>query len=571
MSRGRNRKVKQLPVLRFRLLVVLGFLTLACSALLARAIDIQVVRKDFYQSQGDARHLRVVGMPTMRGKIFDRNGEVLAVSTPVESVWVHPSRALENPERIQVLAQLLSLEPGKLLQRLSQRSNREFVYLKRHVSPELAQAVRDLGAPGVFLQREYRRYYPAGESTAHVLGFTNIDDEGQEGLELAYNDWLKGSPGRKRVIKDSRGRVIENVERLEEARPGRDLTLSIDRRLQYLAYRELKATVMEHGADSGSVVLLDAETSEVLAMVNYPSHNPNRRAKPTDGSLRNRAVTDFFEPGSVIKPFTVAAALESGQFNENSRLDTSPGLMQIGNYTVHDVRDFGVIDVTQVLQLSSNVGVVQLAAGLKPEHFWDMLNRFGFGRVTGSGFPGESPGLLSHHTRWRDVEQQAMAYGYGLAVTTLQLAQAFAVLANEGRVRAPSFIAAAENPDDAVVDPDLTQDILRMLESVTEPGGTGTLAELDNYRVAGKTGTSRKATGQGYGDRYVAGFGGVAPAANPRLVGVVTINDPKGESYYGGQVAAPLFSRVMQGGLRLLSVPPDHHDVALASNDGAGQ
>lgn len=571
MSRSRNRKVKQLPVLQFRLIVVLGVLTLACSALLARAIDIQVVRKDFYQSQGDARHLRVVSMPTTRGKIFDRNGEVLAISTPVESVWVHPSRALENPEQLQVLAQLLKLEPGKLLQRLSQRSDREFVYLRRHVSPELAQAVRDLGAPGVFLQREYRRYYPAGEVTAHVLGFTNIDDEGQEGLELAYNNWLKGLPGRKRVIKDSRGRVIENVERLEEARPGRDLTLSIDRRLQYLAYRELKATIMEHGAASGSVVLLDAATSEVLAMVNYPSHNPNRRAKPTDGSLRNRAVTDFFEPGSVIKPFTVAAALESGQFHENSRLDTSPGLMQIGNYTVHDVRDFGVIDVTQVLQLSSNVGVVQLAAGLQPEHFWDMLNRFGFGRVTGSGFPGESPGLLSHHTRWRDVEQQAMAYGYGLAVTTLQLAQAFAVLANDGRVRAPSFIAAAENPDDAVVDPDLTQDILRMLETVTAPGGTGTLAELENYRVAGKTGTSRKATGQGYGDRYVAGFGGVAPAAAPRLVGVVTINDPKGESYYGGQVAAPLFSRVMQGGLRLLSVPPDDPGMALASRAGGGR
>ena len=569
--RKKNRSAQPPPVLRFRFYVVLAVLTLACGALLARTVELQIIRKDFYQQEGDARYLRTVKMPASRGSIVDRNGEPLAVSTPVDSVWANPKDALEHPDKLAEVAQLLNQDSAELSRRLSQRIGREFVYLRRHVKPELSDQIAKLDAPGVSLQREYRRYYPAAETTAHVLGFTDIDDRGQEGLELAYDEWLSGEAGAKRVIKDSRGRIVEDVELVKPVRPGGELTLTMDRRIQYLAFRELHRSVVAHGAESGSVVVLDPRTSEVLAMANYPSFNPNGRNKGGAASHRNRAVTDFFEPGSVMKVFTIAAALESGKFTPRTRINTSPGWIQLGPYTAHDARDFGVLDVTGILTKSSNVGAVRMTSDLSAKYVHDNLRRFGFGRVTGSGFPGESPGLLSDHSRWREVEKSAISYGYGLAVTPLQLAQAFGVIANGGRMRAPTFVKGARNPAEAVIDPGIAADLRQMMETVIAPGGTGTAAKVAHFRVAGKTGTSRKASGQGYANQYVASFGGFAPATDPRVVVLVSVNDPAGEDYHGGDVAAPIFAAVAEGALRLMDARPDAPVVAGSPPYGEGE
>ncbi|MDJ0655321.1 MAG: penicillin-binding transpeptidase domain-containing protein [Xanthomonadales bacterium] len=545
-----------IEISRGRFYGTLMFLGLCLALLVARAIDLQVLRKDFYQHQGDVRHVRQVPIPASRGMILDRNGEPLAISTPVESIWCNPRELLKAPERIHELARLLELDGDALLQKLGQRSEREFVYIKRRVSPALAAQVSALELPGVELQREYRRFYPTGEVTAHVLGFTNIDDQGQEGLELSFDEWLQGAAGSKRVIKDLHGRVIENVEMVDEPHPGRDLVTSIDRRLQYLAYRTLKGAVMEFQAQSGSAVVLDVTNGEVLAMVNQPSYNPNQRSSRYE-SMRNRAVTDFFEPGSVIKPFTVAAALESGQFTPASMVETSPGMHQVGTFTIRDARDFGTLDMAGILVQSSNVGASKLALSMDAQHLWDVYRRFGFGEVTGSGFPGESPGMLPDHSRWREVERSAVSRGYGMSTTPLQLAQAYAVIANGGRIRAPTFVKGAANPDNAVLDPALAAQMVGMLEQVTAPDGTGHRAALANYRIAGKTGTSRKASNAGYNNRYVATFAGVAPASDPRVVVVVSVNDPATEEYYGGQIAAPAFRAIMDASLRLMDLPPD--------------
>lgn len=554
MSR-RRRQVQRRS--RGRYLTVVGAFVVGVAVLIGRAADIQLIRNEFYQQQGDARHVRQVPLMAMRGAILDRNGEPLAVSSPVASVWGHPGEMLTYADRLPELAQVLGLDAEALARQLGQRSSREFVYIKRHVNPAIAEAVADLAMPGVALEREYRRFYPAGEATAHVLGMTDIDERGQEGLELAFDDWLAGSFGAKRVVKDLHGRTVENVELVRQPRPGRDLVTTLDRRLQYLAYRALKAAVAEHLAGSGSVVVLDAATSEVLAMVNLPSYNPNDRSRSPGASIRNRAVTDFFEPGSVLKPFTIAAALESGRFRPETLIDTSPGFVKVGSYTIRDFRDYGTLDLTGILTKSSNVGATKLALSLDAGHLWDIYQRFGFGVVSGSGFPGESPGLLPHFDRWREVEQAAIAYGYGLSTTTLQLAQAYAAIANRGRIRAPTFVRGSINPDSAVIDPALADRLIAMLETVTAEAGTGTRAAIPNYRVAGKTGTSRKASGDGYDDRYVATFAGLAPASAPRLVVVVAVNDPGSEAYYGGQVAAPVFREVMAAALRLQGIPPD--------------
>ena len=550
-------------LLRSRLYFVMAGFCLLSTALIARAFDLQVLRKDFYQDQGDARFLREVSIPTTRGMILDRNGEPLAVSTPVESVWANPKELLLARAELPRLAPLLGMDADTLEQRLTQRTDKEFVYLRRQMKPADAELVRALKIPGVNLQREYRRYYPAGELLAHIVGFTNIDDQGQEGLEAMYNDWLKGAPGAKRVIRDRKGQTVQEVEMVRAAEPGHDLKLSIDRRVQYVAYRELKATITEHRAASGSVVVLDVSNGEVLAMVNQPSYNPNQREHTDKSQLRNRAVTDVFEPASIIKPFTVAAALESGQFQSTTLIDTSPGTLVVGNHTVPDVRNFGVLDLTGILKKSSNVGATRLALALKSDHLWDAFHRFGFGQVTGSFFPGESPGSLPDFRRWSDLEKATLSYGYGLSVTPLQMAQAYAALANHGRIRKPTFVRGSINPDSAVIDPKLADEIVHMLEAVTVPGGTGLRARVMHYRIAGKTGTARKAGPAGYARRYIAGFAGIAPASNPRFVAVVMINDPKGEAYYGGQIAAPLFARVMAGTLRLMDVPPDDIKPAL--------
>ncbi len=546
---------------------------LLCSiALVARAVNLQVVDTEFLQDQGEARYLREVVVPTRRGNILDRNGEPLAVSTPVDSVWVNPKMLLQSPEDIQPLADVLAVDADEIERRLTQRSTREFVWLRRRLHPDVASQIKALKLHGVFLQKEYRRFYPAGEVTSHVIGFTNIDDVGQEGLELAYNDWLQGKPGIKRIIRDRLGRTVEHVEMVRESVPGHDLSLTIDRRLQYLAYRELKRTVLKHGARSGSVVLLDVKTGEVLAMVNQPSYNPNHSNMDSEG-LRNRAVTDVFEPGSVMKPFAVASALETGRWTPTTPIDTTPGYINISGHTINDHHNYGPIDVTRLITKSSNVAATKIALDLESEHMWNTYNRFGFGDVTGSGFPGESAGVLRNHRRWRRVEQATLSYGYGISVTALQLAEAFAALADDGRLRRPSLVMGAANPPTSILDPAIARQVSSMLETVTGPEGTGKGARVDNYRVSGKTGTSRKASASGYASRYIASFAGFAPSSDPRLVGVVVINDPSGKVYYGGLVAAPLFSDVMTGALRLLDIPPDNYEgmiVQAAGTSGEG-
>lgn len=547
-----------------RVWITAGLMLLAAVAVVARAVNLQVMETEFLQSQGEARYLREVSIPTVRGTILDRNGEPLAVSTPVESVWAHPGELLQAADRIPMLAGLLEADAEDMERRLTQRASREFVWLRRQINPDLAQKIRELEIPGVFLQREYRRFYPTGEVTAQVLGFTNIDDMGQEGLELAYNDWLQGQPGAKRVIKDRFGRIVQNVELIREASPGRDLRLTIDRRLQYLAFRDLKSAVMEYGARSGSVVVLDVDSGEILAMVNYPSYNPNASTRHPSEGLRNRALTDVLEPGSVIKPFAVAASMEAGIARRDMVVDTSPGVINISGHDIRDVRNYGELTVEKILTKSSNVGVVQLALSMDARHLWSMYSRFGFGSVAGTGFPGESAGVLRDYERWRKLEQATLAYGYGLSVTPLQLARGMAAIADDGRLRQPTFIADSNNPPHSVLDPSLAKQLVGMLETVTGPEGTGQAARVEGYRVAGKTGTSRKAAAGGYGDRYVASFAGFAPVSDPELVAVVVINDPSGEHYYGGQVAAPLFSDVMAAGLRLFNVPPDDPGMLLA-------
>lgn len=542
----------------WRSALVVALFFAGAALMVARAFELQVLRKDFLQDQGQARHLRVVEMPTHRGMITDRHGEPLAVSTPVASVWVNPKELGENARRLPEIAAILDEEPGSLLSLVAERSDREFVYLKRQVMPQAAEEIAELAIPGVHLQREYRRFYPAAEVTAHLVGFTNIDDRGQEGLELAYDQWLSGEPGSKRVLRDRLGRTIEDIEQLREPNPGKDLRSSIDLRLQYLAYRELKSAIQQHDAVSGSIVVLDATTGEVLALANQPSFNPNNRAELRGSNARNRAVTDVFEPGSSFKPFPIIAALETGRYRPSTTVDTSPGFIKVGGYTIPDKRNYGVIDVTTVLAKSVNVGASKIALSLEREQLWSVLARFGFGSITGSGLPGETGGVLPHWQRWRDVTQATLSYGYGLSVTPLQLAQAYGIIAADGISRPVSFVAGQPAAGERVIQGQSARDMRRMLETVVTPGGTGERAAVSGYRVAGKTGTARKAVAGGYADdRHIAVFAGMAPVSDPRLVTVIVINEPRRKNYYGGEIAAPVFANVMAGGLRLLNVPPD--------------
>ena len=540
---------------------------LICSvALVARAVNLQVMETDFLKGQGEARYLREVTIPSTRGVISDRNGEPLAVSTPVDSVWVHPGQLLEYPEDIKPLALLLGADAEDVERKLTQRATRQFVWLKRRLNPEIASRIVALDLHGVYLQKEYRRFYPAGEVTSHVIGFTNIDDVGQEGLELAYDNWLAGRPGSKRVIRNRKGEAVEEVALIRESQPGQDLRLTIDRRLQYLAYRELKSTVLKHGARSGSVVVLDVDTGEVLAMVNQPSYNPNDPAGHDTDGMRNRAVTDVIEPGSVMKPIAIASVLENNIAGPTTPVETSPGYTVISGHTIRDHNNYGLLDVTGVITKSSNVGVTQLALQLEPEEMWDTYRRLGFGEATGTGFPGESAGVLRNHRRWRRLEQATISYGYGISATPLQMAQAYAAIANGGKLRQPAFIQGSNNPPISAIDSGIANQVAAMLETVTSKAGTGKRARVANYRIAGKTGTSHKASASGYADsRYVSSFAGFGPVSNPRLVCVVVINDPTGDEYYGGLVAAPLFSTVMTGAMRLMNIPPDNYPAMIAS------
>ena len=565
-SKPRNRAQFNL---RGRLLLVTGALGLCSLALVGRAVDLQIVDNAFYREQGNERFLREIAIPTSRGMITDRNGEPLAVSSPVESVWGNPQELLKSPDRLPALAKALDVPLEQLTLKLSQRSDKEFVYLKRRINPDEARAILAHRIPGVFSQREFRRFYPQGEALAHVLGFTNIDDRGQEGVELAFDDWLRGTPGVKKVIRDRRGRIVENVDLVRPAQPGKDLTLSIDRRIQFLTYRELKRALLETGAASASAVVLDVNTGEVLAMANLPSFNPNNVNSANRDAHRNRAVTDLMEPGSTMKPLTVAAALEAGVITPHTRFDTNPGWISNGRYRTTDHHNYGVLDTTGVITKSSNVGASLIVRRLPDQRFYEFVRRFGYGSSTHSGFPGEAAGLFPSPARWSGTTKQTMSYGYGLNVTPLQIARAYAALGNAGRAMTPTFVKGQRSEPRQVVSPELAREIVRMMQTVTEPGGTATEGAILGYHVAGKTGTARKASGGGYSRRYVSYFAGLVPVDKPRFAMVVAVNDPTIGSYFGGLVAAPVFKHVMDGALRLMDVPPDDIDTWLAAQAAA--
>ncbi len=554
------RKTKPVVWKRWRSTALLVVFIMAGSILEGRVLYLQILEKDFLAAQGDDRHVRTVQISAHRGPITDRYGETLAVSTPVDSIWAAPQELKPALERLDELAEVLELDADWLARRITSNLDREFVYLRRHMRPDDAARALQLGLPGVRTLREYHRFYPTGEVAGHLIGFTDIDDRGQEGLELAYDHWLSGDTGAKRVLQDRLGRVIEDVDLISAAQPGRTLKTSIDLRIQYLAYRELKRAVVDSKALSGSVVVLDATNGEVLAMVNQPAYNPNDRAQLDVARYRNRAVTDIFEPGSSFKPFVMAAALESGRYEPRSIIDTSPGILRVGGKILtRDNDNLGKIDLATILAKSSNVGAARLGLELDREQLWAVLSSFGIGRLTNSGFPGESAGVLNDPRHWQPVGQATLAYGYGLSVTALQLAQAYGVIAADG-MRWPISMLAQDLPmaGERVVSVDTAHALRAMLETVVSPVGTGQLASIANFRVAGKTGTAKKFGVGGYSDgRYFAVFAGLAPVSEPRLVAVVVIDEPQGEDYSGGEIAAPVFARILSGAMRLLAIPPD--------------
>lgn len=560
MSRQSKRQV--LPQWRFRLTVTL--LAGLASLLVWRVLCLQVLDTDrgyeFLQGQGDARTVRTEHIPAYRGVISDRNGEPLAVSTPVASVWINPRRMGDDRQRWPELARRVGMSERQLAKKIADNRSRQFVYLQRQMTPADAEQVLALKIPGVNVQREYKRYYPAGEVAAHLVGFTDIDDRGQEGVELAFNDWLQGEDGSKVVLKDLHGKVFRDIGEAKPASPGKDLMLSIDIRLQHLAYRELKAAMKRYSAKAGSIVMLDSHTGEVLAMANQPSFNPNNRSDMRPGSMRNRAITDMFEPGSTVKPLTVVAALESGRYHPHTLIDTSPGYIRVGRKTLLDPVNYGTLDLTHVLTKSSQVGTSKIALDLDEQDVWEVFRRFGLGESTGTGFPGESAGMLPNRPNWRDIERVNFAFGYGLAVTPLQLAQAYGVFANRGVLKPALLLRQIEdNPGHRVVNERVAGQVAKMLQTVTQEGGTATRAEMTVYSAAGKTGTVHKVgENGGYADnRYMAVFAGMAPAKNPRLVTVVVIDEPELQKYHGGEAAAPVFARVVSHALRILDVVPD--------------
>jgi cell division protein FtsI (penicillin-binding protein 3) len=560
MTRGAETKQKIARRFVVRGSLVLAFFAVMAFSLVARAVHLQVLDKDFLNQQADTRHLRTERISAHRGTIVDRNGEPLAISTPVDSVWANPKELAPKIDNVTELARILELDSELLMRKIVFSTDKEFLYLKRHLSPDKAREVMALKLPGVNIQREYRRYYPAGEVVGHLIGFTDIDDKGQEGLELAFNHWLAGESGAKRVLKDRLGRSVENVESIRPPHHGKELRTSIDLRIQYLAYRALKSAIQTHDAESGSIVVLDVQTGEVLAMVNQPTYNPNDRSQYSAERYRNRAITDIFEPGSSIKPLVVAAALESGDYRPSSVIDTAPGYVVVGPKTIDDDgRNLGRISLTTILARSSNVGVTKLAMTLQPDQLWGTMTRFGLGSMTESGFPGESSGQLTHYNHWQPINQATLAYGYSIAVTPLQLAKAYSMLGSDGKMRPVSLVALDQPAEgEQILDKDTAIAVRRMLEAVVRPGGTGTKASVAGYRVAGKTGTALKFAPGGYSeDKYISIFAGLAPASNPRLATVVVIDEPSGELYYGSDVAAPVFADVITESLRLLAVPPD--------------
>ena len=539
---------------RFVLVLVIG----GFAVLTARAFYLQGMRTDFLQAKGEARYGRVLEMPALRGPVKDRNGQALAISTPVESIWASPEDVEIDEAQARALAKALAVDPEELRQKIA-RKDRQFVYLKRQISPDQAVKVMALGIPGVFQQREYRRYYPAGEVMAHVVGFTGIEENGQEGMELAAEERLAGAPGSRRVIKDRKGRIVEDVESVKAPRDGDEVTLAIDQRLQFLAHRELKAAVAQHRAKAGSMVILDAKTGEVLALVNQPDYNPNNRVNVTGRQTRNRSVTDLFEPGSTMKPFTVAAALDAGIVTPQTLIQTAPGTMTIGSWTISDSHPGGLLTVAQVIQKSSNVGAAKIMLSMPAERMGTLYRELGFGAAPHTGFPGEAKGQLRPWAQWRPIEQATMSYGHGLSVSLVQMARAYTIFTNGGQLLPLSLLKRDSQPiGKRLITRTTAQEVTRMMEMAVMPGGTAPRAQVPGYRVAGKTGTAHKAEAGGYADhKYISSFVGFGPVTNPRLIVAVMLDEPAGAKYYGGEVGAPVFSSVMGAALRMMSVAPD--------------
>ena len=544
---------------RRRLFIVCGFFIVILIILIWRMLDLTVLNRQFLKHQGDARSIRVVNIPAYRGMITDRLGISLAVSTPMQSAWIDPRHFVATSKQLELLSLALNMPLKSLQKKIRVAHGRGFVYLKRQFSPEIAEKIAQLKIVGLYLQQEFKRYYPESNSTAQLLGFTNIDDSGIEGLELAYQDWLEGVPGKKKVLKDRAGHIVEDLGVICPPKPGKDLVLSVDRRIQYLAYHELMRTLEKFSAQSGSVVVLDTKSGEILAVANAPSFNPNDRTKYTQEYYRNKAFTDVFEPGSVFKPFSIASALECKQVTPDTIVDTRPGSMVVHGRVIRDIHNYGVLDVTGILQHSSNVGVTKITLLSPPEQLIGLSQRFGFGQGTASSYPGESEGTMIKAKQANPFVLATLGFGYGVSVTAAQLAKAYMVFANHGYKKSITFVHSYRmKAQEKVLDPTISDQVLLMMEAVLGNEGTGKQARVVGYRVAGKTGTSRIAGRRGYeANRHIASFVGIAPVSDPRLVVVVVVYEPTKNGYYGAAVAAPLFAKVMSGALRILEVPPD--------------
>ncbi|EOK5723118.1 penicillin-binding transpeptidase domain-containing protein [Vibrio vulnificus] len=551
-------------LIRWRFHLVLGFVFLAFAALVVRLAFIQVIEPDNLIREGDLRSIRVKALPSARGIISDRNGEPLAVSVPVEAVWADPvtifkEKALDNKQRWYALADVLGLQREELIERIERNENRRFIYLQRQVSPAMANYIRELKIPGVGLKSESRRYYPAGEVSAHLVGVTGIDGHGLEGVERSYDNWLTGEAGKQTIRKDRYGRVVENIA-YEDRQEGKSLELTIDQRLQAIAYRAIKQAVADHRATSGSAVMLDVKTGAVLAMVNAPSYNPNNRSDWQSYKMRNRIITDSLEPGSTVKPFVILAALENGVATKDTVIDTGNGILQVGGSRVRDTSKVGKADLTEILKKSSNIGVTKLSMEMPVEAILCMYNSVGLGEPSGLNLVGEVTGIFPTRSRWSPIERATLSFGYGLSITPIQLAHAYATLGNEGMYE-PIHIIKSNDRDMAkqVVSKQHAREVLNMLETVTQKGGSARRAAVPGYRVGAKTGTSRKATAGGYSDEYITYTAGIAPVSDPRIALVVVVNEPQGDDYYGGSVASPVFSEIMKGALQILNVAPDEN------------
>lgn len=561
MKRVKIKKKRVISFISWRFYFVMGIIAFFITILIARVVYLTLINQSFLRTEGNARTVRVVDIPAFRGVILDRNGHPLAVSAEAFSIWANPQECLPTMSQWRLLQRNIGIDPLKLQMVLRNEKNkgREFFYLKRGVEPDIADKIKKMNLPGLYLQREYKRYYPEAEVAAHILGFTNIDDQGQEGLELGFNDWLQGLPGKKIVMRDRLGHVISDIKVIRDQKPGQDVVLSIDNRIQYIAYRELMRGVQENAARSGTAIVLNAQTGEILAMVNYPSFNPNHRSAATKNLYRNSAVTDIFEPGSTIKAFSAACALDSGKFTPNTVIDTFPGWIRVGHNVVHDEKNNGSLTLTQIIQLSSDVGTTRMILSLPPRQLWQLLHRVGFGESTNIEFPGEQTGVLVDHPVWSPFVLATLSFGYGMSATPLQLARAYAIFANQGS-KLPVTILRRKHPPagEQVISPQIAKQMLTLLESVVAKEGTGAPARIAGYRVAGKTGTARIVGVHGYEkNHHESTFVGIAPVTHPLLVVAVVIHDPQGKHYYGGYVSGPIFAKIMENALRIMNVEPD--------------